>query len=100
MPVKVMENDGDGEIFYTVEGIREAIQRGADIIVLSQGSWTYSKLMEDAVEEAESRGVLVVAAAGMRNSMKRGAFVQSTFVLSGGIPFGFVRGCHGFSRET
>jgi Subtilase family len=64
MPVKVMENDGDGEIFYTVKGIREAIRRGADIIVLSQGSWTYSKLMEDAVEEAERQGVLVIAAAG------------------------------------
>ncbi|MBH8586260.1 MULTISPECIES: S8 family serine peptidase [unclassified Thermoactinomyces] len=77
MPVKVMENDGDGEIFYTVKGIREAIQRGADIIVLSQGSWTYSKLMEDAVEEAESRGVLVVAAAGNAEFDEKGELLFS-----------------------
>lgn len=64
MPVKVMENGEDGEIYYTVKGIREAIRRGADMIVLSQGSWTYSKLMEEAIDEAERQGVLVIAAGG------------------------------------
>jgi hypothetical protein len=64
MPVKVMENGNDGEIYYTVEGMREAIRRGADIIVLAQGSWTYSELMVQAVREAEAKGVLVVGAAG------------------------------------
>lgn len=64
MPVKVMENGEDGEVFYTVKGIREAIRRNADIIVLAQGSWAYSRLMEEAVQEAEKNGVLVVAAGG------------------------------------
>ncbi len=64
MPVKVMENGKDGEVFYTVKGIREAIRRKADIIVLAQGSWAHSRMMEEAVSEAEEFGVLVVAAGG------------------------------------
>ena len=72
MPVKVMENGEDGEIYYTVKGIREAIRRKADIIVLSQGSWTYSKLMEEAVDEAERQGVLVIAAGGNAEYDKKG----------------------------
>ncbi|WP_164491839.1 S8 family peptidase [Staphylospora marina] len=64
MPVKVMENGDDGEIYHTVEGMREAVRRGANIIVLAQGSWTWSELMAEAVREAEAAGVLVVAAAG------------------------------------
>lgn len=64
MPIKVMENGEDGEVFYTVKGIREAIRLGADIIVLAQGSWAHSRMMEEAVMEAEEHGVLVVAAGG------------------------------------
>jgi len=64
LPIKVMENGEDGEVFYTVEGIREAIRQKADIIVLAQGSWSYSKLMADAIREAEENGVLVVGAVG------------------------------------
>ncbi|MBA4603478.1 S8 family peptidase [Thermoactinomyces mirandus] len=64
MPIKVMENGGDGEVFYTVKGIREAIRHNADIIVLAQGSWAYSRMMEEAISEAEEQGVLVVAAVG------------------------------------
>jgi hypothetical protein len=64
MPIKVMEDGSDGEVYFTAEGIEEAIKRNANIIVLAQGSWSYSKLMEEAVREAEKKGVLVVAAVG------------------------------------
>jgi hypothetical protein len=64
MPIKVMEDGNDGDVYFTSEGIREAVRRHADIIVLAQGSWTYSETMADAVREAERAGVLVVAAAG------------------------------------
>ena len=64
MPVKVMENGRDGDVYFTSEGIREAVRRKADIIVLAQGSWTYSDTMADAINLAEEEGVVVVGAAG------------------------------------
>lgn len=64
MPIKVMEDGDDGDVYFSAEGIREAIRRGADIIVLAQGSWTYSAVMDDAIKEAEKEGVLVIGAAG------------------------------------
>ncbi|MBA4495372.1 S8 family serine peptidase [Paenactinomyces guangxiensis] len=64
LPIKVMEDGTDGDIYFTAEGIREAVRRRADIIVLAQGSWTYSQMMADAVKEAERAGILVVSAAG------------------------------------
>ncbi|MDR6225562.1 S8 family peptidase [Desmospora profundinema] len=64
MPVKVMSDGKDGDVYFTAEGIREAVRRHADIVVLAQGSWTYSETMADAVRYAEEEGVLVVAATG------------------------------------
>lgn len=64
MPVKVMDGGADGDVYFTAEGIREAVRRHADIIVLAQGSWTYSETMADAVRFAEEEGVLVVGATG------------------------------------
>lgn len=78
MPIKVMENGSDGEVYYTVEGMEAAIKRKADIIVLAQGSWTYSKLMEEAVQDAEKKGVLVVAAAGNAESDLNGNTVYDS----------------------
>ncbi|WP_176391822.1 S8 family peptidase [Marininema halotolerans] len=64
MPIKVMEGKDDGDVYYTAEGIREAVRKKADVILLSQGSWTYSEAMADAVTMAEKKGVIVVGAAG------------------------------------
>ncbi|PTM56706.1 S8 family peptidase [Desmospora activa] len=64
MPVKVMNDGKDGDVYFTAEGMREAVRRGADVIVLAQGSWTYSETMADAVRFAEEEGVLVVGATG------------------------------------
>ncbi|WP_301237453.1 S8 family peptidase [Polycladomyces subterraneus] len=64
MPIKVMEDGQDGDVYHTAEGIREAVRRKADVIVLAQGSWTYSETMAEAVQEAEQAGVTVVGAAG------------------------------------
>ncbi|SEM78691.1 S8 family peptidase [Lihuaxuella thermophila] len=64
MPIKVMEDGNDGDVYFTAEGIREAVRRHADLIVLAQGGWTYSEAIADAVREAERAGTLVVAAGG------------------------------------
>ena len=66
--VKVMPIDafvGEGADMYdVVRGIYYAVDNGADIINMSLGGDSYSYSAADAIRYAESRGVLVIAAAG------------------------------------
>ncbi|WP_053954860.1 S8 family serine peptidase [Inediibacterium massiliense] len=64
LAVKVMNDEGEGNIFEISEGIRYAADKGADIINLSLGGEGYSQTMANAVKYAQEKGVLVVAAAG------------------------------------
>jgi hypothetical protein len=78
MPIKVMNTGYDGDVYFTAEGIKAAVQRGADVVVLSQGSWTYSEVMADAVKEAEKKGVMVVGAAGNARMDKQGQILYNS----------------------
>ncbi len=64
LAVKVMNDDGEGNIFEISEGIRYAADENADVINLSLGGEGYSQTMANAVKYAQEKGVLVVAAAG------------------------------------
>jgi serine protease len=64
MPVKVLSKQGFGTVTNVAEGIRFAADNGAQIINMSLGGPTKSKIIEDAVKHAIAKGVLVVAAAG------------------------------------
>lgn len=64
MPIKVMLADGRGDSLKVSQGIRYAVDNGADIISLSLADILYSKKMREEVEYAESKGVLVVAVTG------------------------------------
>lgn len=59
-------SDGSMYIFdYTIaNAISKAVDQGADIINLSLGSPSTSYVLQDAVEKAINKGVVVVAAAG------------------------------------
>ncbi len=63
MPVKAGDADGASNA-ATIEGIRWAADHGAQVINLSLGSCVASQLEQDAVDYADSKGVVVVAAAG------------------------------------
>ena len=63
MPVKVGDANG-ATTADAVEGILWAVDHGARVVNVSLGSCTPSQLEQDAVAYAESRSVLVVAAAG------------------------------------
>lgn len=78
MPVKVMEDGSDGDVYFTAEGIRAAVREKADVIVLAQGSWTYSETMEDAIQFAEEKGVTVVGAAGNARISNEGHIVYNS----------------------
>lgn len=64
MPVKVLNAFGFGYTREVVLGVRYAIERGANIIIMSIGSTENSPLLEQAINDAWDRGILVVAAAG------------------------------------
>ncbi len=68
LPVRVLDSDSRGNIFMTASAIYYAAANGADVINLSLGSPDYSILLSEAVAEAASMGVVLVAAAGNTNS--------------------------------
>jgi len=64
MSVKVLDDTGIGAYSWIVSGIIWAADNGAEIINLSLGGSYASSALEDAVNYAWSKGVVVVAAAG------------------------------------
>lgn len=64
LPVKALDADGFGDEDWIADGIRWAADNGASVINLSLGGPFYSRLINDAVVYARSKGALVVAASG------------------------------------
>jgi len=64
MPVKVLNENGWGTTADVADGIRWAADHGAHVINLSLGGPRNSKVLQDAIDHAIQRGVVVVAAAG------------------------------------
>jgi serine protease len=64
MPVKVLSARGWGTMADVAEGIRWSADHGAQVINLSLGAPIKSKVVENAVNHALKKGVVVVAAAG------------------------------------
>jgi thermitase len=68
LPVKVLGADGSGTYSDIAQGVRWAADQGADIINLSLGGSSDSRLLRDAVAYASGKGALVIAAAGNAGS--------------------------------
>jgi thermitase len=64
LPVKVVDNNGDGYYSWIIDGIIWATDQGADVINLSLGGDVADEYLEDACRYAHDHGVIVVAAAG------------------------------------
>ncbi len=64
MPVKVLSKYGFGTVANVAEGIRFAADSGAQVINMSLGGAIRSSVLEDAVNHALAKGVVIVAAAG------------------------------------
>ncbi|MEO0492817.1 MAG: S8 family serine peptidase [Actinomycetota bacterium] len=64
LPVQVAEATGSVPWSAAANGIVWAVDEGADILNLSFGSQVHSQVLEDAVDYAISRDVIVIAAGG------------------------------------
>ena len=64
LPVKVLDNNGNGRYSDLISGIRYAADNGASVINMSLGGGSRSQALQDAVDYARGKGVVVVAAAG------------------------------------
>jgi hypothetical protein len=64
MPLKVLDNFGGSHASTMTDAVVYAVENGARVINLSVGSKGLTKIEQDAVRYARSRGVVVVAAAG------------------------------------
>jgi serine protease len=67
MPLKVLSGSGGGTVADIAESIKFAADNDADVINMSLGGGGASKLIEDAIDYAYKKGVVVVAAAGNEN---------------------------------
>jgi thermitase len=67
MPVKVLNASGGGTYADTATGVLWAVDHGAQVINLSLGGTGEATVLEDAINYAHSKGVVVVAAAGNRS---------------------------------
>lgn len=64
MPIKFLSANGSGTTENAINAIRYAIDNGADVISNSWGGGGRSQFLDDVIQEAQNRGILVVAAAG------------------------------------
>jgi serine protease len=68
MPLKVLSGSGGGTVADIAEAIKFAADNGADVINMSLGGGGASKLMEEAINYAYNKKVVIIAAAGNENS--------------------------------
>jgi subtilisin family serine protease len=67
MTLKFLNSDGEGSPADAASAITYAVDNGADVISMSWGSTGKSTALEDALDYAYSKGVVLVAAAGNDN---------------------------------
>jgi len=86
LPVKVLNDQGSGAFSDVAEGIDWAVAQGADVINLSLGAPypSCSAAIQQEIDEANAKGVVVVAAAGNDGSDRIGAPGGSTGVITVG----------------
>jgi serine protease len=91
MPVKVLDNQGQGSYEAIAQGIIYAADRGVQIINLSLSGRAGSRTLADAVAYAENKGVLVVVAAGNSGGSVEYPAVYDEVLAVGSVGFDRTR---------
>ena len=71
LPLKVLDSSGSGYDSDIASAIRYAADNGADVINMSLGGSTSSTTLQNAVNYAYGKGVVIVAAAGNDGELER-----------------------------
>lgn len=64
MPLKVLDDKGEGNTLNVVRAVDYAIANGADVINFSFVGTGYSQTLDNAIKRAHDAGIIIVAAAG------------------------------------
>ncbi len=64
LPIRALDDEGQGRSFDLAKGIRYAVENGADIINLSAGLFQSCNVIESEVLAAHAAGVVIVGASG------------------------------------
>ncbi len=72
MPIKVLDDKGNGDIATVIKGIDYATAHGANVINLSFVGFGLSRALEQAVARAHQAGVIIVAPAGNEQASTNG----------------------------
>ncbi|GCL46305.1 S8 family serine peptidase [Microcystis aeruginosa] len=88
MPVKVLDDSGSGSYSGVAQGIRYAVDNGADVINMSLGGGSTDSAVQSALQYASSSGVIVVMAAGNEGAAQPGYPASSA--TSWGLAVGAV----------
>lgn len=78
MPLKALNDKGEGKISDVIRAIDYAINNGAHIINLSFSSLNYSPGLQEAIYRAHRAGLMVVAAAGNEEASSGGYDIDET----------------------
>lgn len=70
LPVKVLDKNGNGTLEVVAQGIRWAVDNGADIISMSLGSPSPVQQVRKAIQYAASKGIVTFVAAGNAGNTK------------------------------
>ena len=77
MPLKVLDDAGEGDVGKVVRAVNYAVDNGADIINFSFVGTTNSFALRDAIQEAYDEGLIIVAAAGNDQENSGGHFLDN-----------------------
>jgi type VII secretion-associated serine protease mycosin len=77
LPVKIMSREGTGSTADLAAGIIYAADHGADVINMSVGGFPYSASLQNAVNYAWNKGVVLVGAAG--NNRREELFYPASY---------------------
>lgn len=78
MPLRILDEAGNGDTRSAVRAIDYAIKNGADIINLSFVGTGHSQSMEAAIERAYKAGIIIIAAAGNETEDEPDYFLDKT----------------------
>lgn len=93
MPVKVLNDKGNGNLLQVGDGIRWAANNGADILTMSLGAPIKVQQVRKAIQYAASKGVVTFCAAGNAGNTKE-IFYPANYpetIAIGAIDEGFHR---------